>query len=327
MGNLKILGTGSYLPEKILTNFDMEKIVDTSDEWITKRTGIKERHIAAEDEATSDLGLRAAKQAIADAGITKEDIDMIIFGTVTPDRPFPSTAIYIQKALDLAPIPAFDISAACPGYIYSMYVADKILKSRAVKHILLLGGDCLTRITDWEDRGSCVLFGDGVGASIASLSEDENEGLLSITIGGDGSMEDLLYQPAGGSRMPPSHETVDKNLHTIQMKGNEVYKNAVNALTETSKKAIEMAGVSVDDITHFIPHQANIRIMETTAKYLGIDREKVYVNIDKTANTSAGTIPIAMDEMNRKGMLKKGDLVLISSFGGGFVWGSGVIRW
>ncbi|MDY6788144.1 MAG: beta-ketoacyl-ACP synthase III [candidate division WOR-3 bacterium] len=327
MSNLKILGTGSYLPEKILTNFDMEKIVDTSDEWITKRTGIKERHIAADDEATSDLGLRAAEQAITDAGISKEDIDMIIFGTITPDRAFPSTAIYIQKALGLAPIPAFDVSAACPGYIYAMYIADKIIKSRAAKHILLLGGECLTRIIDWEDRGTCVLFGDGVGASIVSLSESENEGLLSITIGGDGSMEDLLYQPAGGSRMPASHETVEKNLHTIQMKGNEVYKNAVNALTETSQKAIEMAGVSVDDITHFIPHQANIRIMETTAKYLGIDREKVYVNIDRTANTSAGTIPIAMDEMNRKGMLKKGDLILISSFGGGFVWGSGIIRW
>ncbi len=322
----KILGTGSYLPEKVLTNFDLEKIVDTTDEWITKRSGIKERHIASDKEATSDLGIIAAQRAIENSGIDKNDIDMIIFGTITPDRLFPSTAIYVQKALGLVGIPAFDLSAACPGYIYAMTIADSMIKSGLAKCILILGGDTLSKITDWTDRGSCVLFGDGVGASIMAQSSDES-GIISLTIGGDGNMEKLLVQPAGGSRMPATKETVEKNLHTIQMEGNEVYKNAVNALTESANRALEMAGITIDEIKYFIPHQANIRIMKTTAKYIKIPVEKVYINIDRVANTSAGSIPIAMDEMNRNGLLEKDDLILIASFGAGFVWGAGVIRW
>ncbi len=322
----KILGTGSYVPEKVLTNFDLEKMVDTSDEWITKRSGIKERHIASDEQATSDLGIEAAKNAIKNAGIDKNDIDMIIFGTVTPDKLFPSTAIYVQKALELPGVPAFDISAACPGFIYGMAIADGMIKNNQAKCILLLGGETLSKVTNWEDRETCVLFGDGVGAAIMVPSEDDT-GLMSITLGGDGSMEDLLSQPAGGTRMPATRDTVDNKLHTIHMKGNEVYKNAVNALTEIGKSAISNAGITVEDITHFIPHQANIRIMETTGRYLNMPREKIYVNIDRMANTSAGSIPIAMDEMNRNGLLKKGDIILIDSFGAGFVWGAAVIRW
>lgn len=322
----KIIGTGSYLPEKVLTNHDLEQMVDTSDEWITKRSGIKERHIAADNQATSDLGIEAAKRAIDNAGISKYDIDMIIFGTVTPDTLFPSTAIYVQKALGLAGVPAFDISAACPGFIYGMSIADAMIKSGKAKCILLLGGETLSKVTNWEDRGTCVLFGDGVGAAIMVPSDDDT-GLISITLGGDGTMENLLKQPAGGTRMPASDDTVRDKLHTIHMMGNEVYKNAVNALTEAGNKAIEMAGITVDKIDHFIPHQANIRIMETTGKYLNMPRERIYVNIDRMANTSAGSIPIAMDEMNRNGLLKKGQLILIDSFGAGFVWAAAVLRW
>lgn len=326
MKSVKIIGLGSYLPEKVLTNFDLEKIVETSDEWITKRSGIKERHIASDEQATSDLGIIAAERAIKDAGIKKEEIDLIIFGTVTPDRLFPSTAIYVQKGLGIKNVPVFDVSAACPGFIYAMQIADAYIKTGYAKTALVLGGETLSKVVNWEDRGTCVLFGDGVAAAIIRESDDDS-GLLSIFTGGDGSMEDLLYQPAGGTRMPASQKTIDEKMHTIFMQGNEVYKNAVNALTMASEKAIEMAGVTVEDIKYFIPHQANIRIMETTAKYLNMPREKVYVNIDKVANTSAGSIPIAMDEMKRNGLLKKGDLILISSFGAGFVWGSAVIRW
>ncbi len=323
---IKIMGTGSYLPEKILTNADLEKMVETSDEWITKRTGIKERHIAADDQATSDMGIIAAERAIENAGIDKKEIDMIIFGTITPDHAFPSTAIYVQRGLGLKNIPAFDISAACPGFIYGLFISQAMIRSGQAKTILLLGGETLSKIVNWEDRGTCVLFGDGVGAAIVRESDDES-GFLSLCVNGDGSMENLLKQPAGGSRMPATKETVEKKLHTIFMEGNEVYKNAVNTLTMAAERAIKEAGLTPDDIVHFIPHQANIRIMETTAKYLKIPKEKVYINIDRMANTSAGSIPIAMDEMNRNGLLKKGDLVLIDSFGAGFVWASGVMRW
>lgn len=326
MKRVKFIGLGSYLPEKVLTNFDLEKMVDTSDEWITKRSGIKERHIASDDQATSDLGIIAAQRAIEDAGMKNEDIDMIIFGTVTPDRLFPSTAIYVMKGLGIKDIPAFDVSAACPGFIYATQIADAYIRSGYAKKVLVLGGETLSKVVNWEDRGTCVLFGDGVAAAVMAESDDDS-GFLSIYTGGDGSMENLLYQPAGGTRMPASQKTIDDKMHTIHMEGNEVYKNAVNALQMASEKAIEMAGVTVDDIKYFIPHQANIRIMETTAKYLGMPREKVYVNIDRVANTSAGSIPIAMDEMKKNGLLEKGDLVLISSFGAGFVWGSAVIRW
>jgi len=323
---IKIIGTGSYLPEKILTNKDIEKIVDTTDEWIIKRSGIKERHIASESQATSDLGVEAAKKAIENAKIDKNSIDCIIFGTVTPDRLFPSTAIYVQKALGLAGVPAFDISAACSGFIYGLAISQTIINSGFYKRVLVLGGDTLSKVTNWTDRSTCFLFGDGVGAVIVEESTDES-GIISIYLGADGNMENLLYQPAGGTRIPATEESVKKNLHTIFMEGNEVYKHAVNTMANAAQKALELAGINEDDVTHFIPHQANIRIMETTAKMVNIPREKVFINIDKTANTSAGSIGIAMDQMNRRGMLNKGDIILIDAFGGGFTWGSAIIRW
>jgi 3-oxoacyl-[acyl-carrier-protein] synthase-3 len=323
---IKIIGTGSYLPEKILTNKDLEKMVDTTDEWITKRSGIKERHIAADNQATSDLGLEAAKRAIENAKIDKNTIDCIIFGTVTPDTLFPSTAIYVQKALGLAGVPAFDISAACSGFIYGLAIAQGFINNGSHKRILVLGGETLSKVTNWEDRATCVLFGDGVGAAVVEESNDDS-GIVSIYLGGDGNMSNLLYQPAGGSRIPATEESVKNKLHTIHMEGNEVYKHAVNAMAEAAKRALEMAGMTGEDITYFIPHQANIRIIETTAKFVNVPMEKVFVNIDRTANTSAGTIPTALDEMNRKGMLKKGDIILIDAFGAGFSWGAAVIRW
>jgi len=322
----KIIGTGSYLPEKVLTNADLEKIVDTSDEWIVKRSGIRERHVAAEEEATSDLGIIAAGRAIENAGIKKEDIDAIIFGTVTGDRAFPSTAVYVQKGLDMPGIPVFDLSAACAGFIYGLAVANGLMATLGYKHVLVLGGEILTKVTDWSDRSTCVLFGDGVGAAVLEASSDDS-GILATYMSADGSMEHLLYQPAGGSRMPASKESVEKNLHTIHMEGNEVYKNAVAKMSEAALKVLEIAGMKSEDITYFIPHQANIRIIDAVAKFLEIPSEKIFVNIEKTANTSAGSIPIAIDEMNRKGMLKKGDVLLIDAFGSGFVWGSCIIRW
>lgn len=326
MKRIKIIGTGSYLPEKVLTNKDLEKMVDTTDEWITKRSGIKERHIASADQATSDLGFEAAKRAIENAGIDKNTIECIIFGTVTPDTLFPSTAIYVQKALGLPGVPAFDISAACSGFIYGLTIAQGFVSSGLYKRILVLGGETLSKVTNWEDRSTCVLFGDGVGAAVVEESKDDS-GIISVYLGGDGSMEKLLCQPAGGSRIPATEESVKNKLHTIHMEGNEVYKNAVNAMADAAKRALDLAGLKGEDITYFIPHQANIRIIETTAKFVNVPMEKVFVNIDRTANTSAGSIAIAMDEMNRKGMLKKGDIILIDAFGAGFAWGAAVIRW
>jgi len=323
---IKIIGTGSYLPEKVLTNDDLAKIVDTSDEWITQRTGIKERHIASSDQATSDLGVIAARRCFETFDIDPKSIDCIIFGTVTPDKLFPSTSIYVQKALNMPNIPVFDISAACSGFIYGLAVANGLINSTSMKRILVLGGETLSKVTNWSDRSTCVLFGDGVGCAVVEESHDES-GLLSIYIGADGNMENLLHQPAGGSRNPATFETVEKKLHTIHMEGNEVYKYAVNTMQMAAEKAISMANISSEDIKWFIPHQANIRIIDTTAKYLKVPKEKVFVNIDKTANTSAGSIPIALDQMNRNGLLKKGDIILIDAFGAGFTWGASVIRW
>ncbi len=326
MKKIKIIATGSYLPEKILTNDDLSKMVDTNDEWITQRTGIKNRHIADKNQATSDLGVIAAKRCFETYGIEPETIDAIIFATVTPDKLFPSTAIYVQKSLGILNVPAFDISAACSGFIYGLSVAGGLINSTSMKRILVFGGETLSKVTNWEDRSTCVLFGDGVGVAVVEESFDES-GIISVYIGADGNMEYLLHQPAGGSRNPATFETVEKKLHTIHMAGNEVYKFAVNTMQMAAEKALELAKITSQDIKWFIPHQANIRIIDTTAKYLKVPKEKVFVNIDKTANTSAGSIPIALDQMNREGLLKKGDLILIDAFGAGFTWGAAVIRW
>ncbi len=326
MSRIKIIGTGSYLPEKILTNLDLEKIVDTSDEWISTRTGIKERRISDENTAVSDLMTEASKHAIEMANIPLSEIDGIIAGTITPDMMFPSTACVVQKNLGIKNKFAFDLSAGCSGFIYALEVANNFIKSGNSKNLLVIGGETLTKIINWSDRNSCVLFGDGAGAVVVTESTDDS-GILSSIIGAAGEYGDLLYQPAGGSRMPASKETIEKNLHTIVMQGSEVFQHAVRSMQSAGEEVIKAAGISSDDIDIFIPHQANIRILQSTAKRLKIPIEKVYINIDKYANTSAGTLPIALDQAVRSNKIKKGDIILFDVFGAGLTWGAAIVRW
>jgi 3-oxoacyl-[acyl-carrier-protein] synthase III len=321
----KIIGTGSYLPEKVMTNDDWAKIVDTSDEWITSRTGIKERHFAAEDEATSDLVAKAGARALEDAGITKDDVELIIVATVSADNAYPSTGNWVQKKLGIGPIPSFDISAGCSGFLYGTIMANAFITSGMAKTVLVAGAEIMSRIINWEDRNSCVLFGDGAGAAVFTAT-DEDKGVLSTFWGSDGNLGELLQQPAGGSAMPASAETVEKKLHTVHMKGNEVFKHAVLRMQESAMKALEGAGLTGDDISLYIPHQANVRIIDATIKRARIPREKTYVNIDKIANVSGGTIPIALDMARKEGRLKEGDNLLMSAFGAGFTWGGVVVR-
>ena len=326
MHRVRIIGTGSYLPEKVLTNFDLEKMVDTSDEWIRTRTGIQERHIATPEEAASDLVIKAAQNAIEMAGIETSTIDMIIIGTITPDTPFPSTGCWVSAALGLKGIPAFDVSAACSGFLYALIVADGLVRSGFAKRVLVSGVELMTKITNWDDRGTCVLFGDGAGAAIVELSDDDS-GILASYWGADGTLGDLLIQKAGGSRMPPTHETVDKNLHTVQMKGNEVFKHAVKTMALAAGKVLEEANVKPEDISLFIPHQANIRIIDATIRRFGIPSEKTVITIDKIGNISSATIPISLDLAMREGRIKKGDLVLFDAFGAGFTWAAVLVKW
>lgn len=322
----KIIGTGSYLPEKVMTNEDWAKLVDTSDEWITSRTGIKERHFAADNEATSDLITFAAERAIEDAGIGKDDIDLIICGTISPDTAYPSTGNWVQKKLGIGPIPSFDLSAACSGFLYGLIVADSLIKTGVAKNVVVAGSEIMSRIIDKEDRNTCVLFGDGAGAVVLTATTEDNGGILSTYWGADGNLGDLLMQPAGGSAMPATIQTVTDKKHTVHMKGNEVFKHAVKRMQEAAMKALELAGISSDDVALYIPHQANIRIIDATIRRAGIPREKTYINIDKIANVSAGTIPIALDQAIKEGRLKEGDHLLMSSFGAGFTWGGIVVK-
>ncbi len=322
-----IKGIGSALPEKILTNQDLERIVDTSDEWITTRTGIKERRIVEGDTASSDLATEAAIKAIDDAGIDKNDIDLIIVGTVTPDTMFPSTSCIVQAKLGLPNVPAFDLLAACPGWLYGLTVADSFIQSGKYSNILVIGVELLTKIVNWQDRNTCVLFGDAAGAAVVSRA-DEGDGLIHSTfISANGNLGHLLMQPAGGSQMPASQETIDKNLHTIQMAGSEVFKNAVKYMAQAAKKAIKEAGLKDEDIDWVIPHQANIRIIESLAKKLRKPMDRVIVTIEKYGNTSSSTIPVAMVDAIEEGKIKRGDKLLLVSFGGGFTWGAVVLTY
>ncbi|MDR2708544.1 MAG: ketoacyl-ACP synthase III [Elusimicrobiota bacterium] len=322
---VEILATGSSFPQKVLTNADLEKIVDTNDEWIVSRTGMRQRHIAAPNEATSDVALGAARQAIESAKIQAGEIDLIVVATVTPDMFFPSTACFLQTKLGLKNIPAFDLLAACSGFIYGIGVAKAFIESGMYKTILLVGADCLSKITNWTDRNTCVLFGDGAGAMILRASEEKNA-ILSVSLGADGSYADLLYMPAGGSFKPASHETVDAFEHTTIMKGKDVFKNAVPKMVKAAEEAIVKSGKKVEDIKLFIPHQANMRIIEAVAKKLSISMDRVFVNIHKTGNISSATTITALDEAIRTGKLQKGDLVVLVAFGGGFTWGGCVIE-
>lgn len=321
-----IVGTGHYLPEKVMTNDDWAKLVDTSDEWITTRSGIKERHFVSESEATSDMVTTAATRAIEDAGIDKNDIDLIVVGTISPDNAYPSTGNWVQKKLEMPTVPSFDVSAACSGFLYGIIIADSFIRSGMAKTILVAGAEIMSRIIDWEDRSTCVLFGDGAGAAVVTAAREDDSGILSTCWGSDGNLGDLLKQPAGGSAMPASMETVQKKLHTVHMKGNEVFKHAVLRMQEAAIKAIELANLTSDDIDLYIPHQANIRIIDATIKRAGIPLEKTYINIDKIANISSATIPIGLDQARKEGRIKPGDTVLMSSFGAGFTWAGVVVK-
>jgi len=322
----RVIGTGSAVPDKILANHDLEKMVDTSDEWIVARTGISQRRIAAADEFTSTLSHRAAVQALEMAGVAAADLDLIIVATVTPDYPFPSTASLLQNSLNASRAAAFDISAACSGFIFALATVDKFIRSGSVKNALVVGAEVLSRIVDWTDRNSCLLFGDGAGAVVVTAAEG-SRCILDSYIRSDGANWELLYQPAPGNRNPCSHKVVDERLNFIRMQGNEVFKLAVRAMEDAAQQVLSAGGFSAGDIDLFIPHQANRRIIDAISKRLNVPDEKVYVNIERFGNTSSASIPLALDEANRRGLLQPDSLLLLDAFGGGLAWGAVTIRW
>lgn len=308
----RIAGTGSYLPEKILTNADLERMVDTTDEWIVARTGIRQRHIIAEGELTSDMALQAARRALQAAGIEAQQIDLIIVATTTPDRIFPSTACSVQDKLGISSCPAFDIQAVCSGFVYAVATADKFIKTGAAKCALVIGADCMSRLTDWTDRSNCILWGDGAGAVI--LTPSEEPGILSTHLHADGSYANLLHVPAGLAQ-PDA-------ISTIEMQGNSVFKIAVNTLDAIVDETLAANGLEKSDIDWLVPHQANIRILQSTAKKLGMSMDRVIVTVDRHGNTSAASIPLALDAGVRDGRIQRGEMLLMEAFGGGFTWGS-----
>lgn len=324
-GSAKITGIGYYIPERVLTNAELEKMVDTSDEWIMTRTGIKERRIASEEQASSDLALIASRKALEDAGVDASDIDLIIVATVTPDMALPSTACILQDQLGAKKAAGFDLSAACSGFIYGLTVAQSMIVAGHSKKALVVGVEILSRIIDWEDRGTCVLFGDGAGAVVLEPC-GQGEGILGTYMQSDGSMGDLLSKPGGGSRTPPSVEMLEQRLQYVKMKGNDLFKYAVRAMVDAADRTLEEAGLSKEEIDLLIPHQANIRIIEGVRKRLKLEREQVVVNIDRIGNTSSASIPIALGELNESRTLKDGDLVMMVAFGGGLTWGSVLFR-
>lgn len=323
---VKIAATGFYAPEKILTNADLEKMVDTTDEWIMTRTGIKERHIASENQATSDLCIEAARRTLRNGNYDVKDIDLIIVATSTPDTLFPATACWVQQGLEADHVAAFDISAGCTGFLYGLILGESLILSGTSRRILLVGGELLTKITNWKDRNTCVLFGDAAGAVVLEESKDDS-GILSHYWKADGSLASLLYQPAGGTRMPASLQTVVGDLHCLQMKGNEVFKHAVKRMGEAAIEALKRAGLKKEDIDWFIPHQANTRIIDATGERLKVSPEKVYVNIQRYGNVSVASIPISLHEIYADGKLKKGSIVVMDAFGAGFTWAAVVYRW
>ena len=323
----RIIGTGSYAPPKVLTNADLEKLVDTSDEWILTRTGISERRIATEDEATSDLAYRASLPALEAASLDPADLDMILVATITPDMFFPSTACVLQERLQARRAGALDISAACSGFVYGLAVADGLLRLGTMRTVLLVGAETLTKIVNWKDRNTCVLFGDGAGAVILRASEGE-PGILSTHLFADGTKGPLLMMPGGGSRHPLSQRVLDEGLAAIQMaSGNEVFKGAVRAMEDAALTALKHNNLDVGDVNLMIPHQANLRIINALGQRLGLTDDRVCVNVQKVGNTSAASIPLALDEAVREGRVKAGDLILLCAFGGGLTWGSALIRW
>ena len=323
---VSIVGTGSYVPEKRLTNEDLSKIVDTSDEWITTRTGIKERRVAAEGEQTSDMATKAALEALEQAKIKPEEIDLILVATATPDMLFPATACFVQKKIGAKKAACLDISAACAGFLFGIEIAQQFITSHTHEVVLVIGAEKLTSITNWTDRNTCVLFGDGAGAAVLK-HRGSAHGVISTHIGSDGQFTDILFMPGGGSRCPITAENAHMNLNTIHMSGKDVYKQAVIAMVSASLKVLADAGLTADDIACVIPHQANLRIIEAIADRLKIPLERFYVNLDKYGNTSAAAVAMALDEANRSGRIKEGDYVLMVVFGGRLTWASTVVEW
>jgi 3-oxoacyl-[acyl-carrier-protein] synthase-3 len=319
-----IVGTGSYLPETTLTNKDLERMVETSDEWIVSRTGIRERRVAEPHDATSDLAARAAERALACAGLSAADIDLLVVGTSSPDHLFPSTACITQTKLGLT-CPAYDVNAACSGFIYALQAATTAIESGRHHTVLVVGADALTRHVDFTDRATCVLFGDGAGAIVLRAAEEP--GVLAIELGADGSGGDLLKVPAGGSALPCTEERIRNREQFLQMNGNEVYKFAVRMIPKATVKALEATGNSVEDLAWLVPHQANKRILDTIEERLGIAQERVYSNVENTGNTSAGSIPLALDDLYTSGRLQPGDLIALVGFGAGLTWGAVTLRW
>jgi 3-oxoacyl-[acyl-carrier-protein] synthase-3 len=320
-----IIGTGSYVPDKVLTNQDLEKIVDTSDEWIFSRTGMRERHIAAPEQATSDLGTEAAKKALADAGVDAEEIDLIIVATLSPDMFFPSTACFVQEKIGAKNAYCYDLGAACSGFLYALETARAQIACGAVETALVIGSEKMSTFIDWEDRSTCILFGDGAGAAVLRAS-GEGRGVMEAVMGSDGSLAHLLSTPGGGSRNPMTHEMLNQKMQYLQMQGREVFKHAVKRMTESVLATLEKNGVTSDEIKCFIPHQANVRIIDAISRKLGV-ADRMYANVDKYANTSSAALAIALDEAVKDGTIQKGDLVVLTVFGGGFTWGASILEW
>lgn len=325
MKKVGIIGVGEYLPKKVVTNADLEKMVDTSDEWITTRTGIRERRVIAKSEATSDLAAKAAREALENAGLKPADIELIIVATVTPDMQFPATACFLQQQIGAKAAVCFDISAACAGFVYAIDIASQFIARGAYKNALVIGAEAMSTIVDWKDRNTCVLFGDGAGAVV--LAEARSGGILSSYLGSDGAKTDLIKVPGGGSRHPVSKEIIDHRLPYIKMEGSEVFKLAVTTMTEAAQVALKRANLGCQDIHLVIPHQANIRIILAMAKKLNLPEEKIYLNIEKYGNMSSASTATALCEAVKEGRVKKGDIVLLVAFGAGLVWGATVIKW
>ena len=324
----QITGVGSYTPDKILSNQELEEMVDTSDEWITKRTGIKERRIADDDVTASDLAYQASEKALKDADLQAEDLDLILVATSTPDYPgFPSTACVLQDKLGITDVPAFDVAAACTGFIYGVSTATQYIETGAYDNILVVGTEVFSKIVDWEDRNTCVLFGDGAGAAVLTPSTDDDSGVLSNHLGADGSRSHVLEIPGGGSKEPLSQAVLDNRDHYVRMEGKPVFKFAVKILGEAAVKSLEQVGLDKDDIDYLIPHQANTRIIDAAAKRLDLSKDQIYVNLNKYGNTSAASIPLALDEAVKDGEIKSGDTVVLVGFGAGLTWGATVIEW
>jgi 3-oxoacyl-[acyl-carrier-protein] synthase-3 len=323
----RIVGTGSYLPEKVLTNDDLAKIVDTSDAWIRERTGIGARRVAAPDEATSDMAVKASLKALEMAGVGPHAVDMIIVGTVTPDMPFPAAAAFLQAKLGAKHAACFDVSAACAGSLYAMSIADKFIKTGDAKHVLVVGAELLTRIVDWSDRASCVLFGDAAGALLMGPERRENRGLLSTHLKTDGTKTGILCIPGGGSARPFSQAVLDAKEQLVKMNGREVYKIAVRALEDASREALRVNGLTPADIHHVVAHQANLRILEAVMQRLEIPLERCHLNIEQVGNTSSASVPLTLDQALRQGAIKDGENVLMMAIGGGMSWGSALMRW